>query len=596
MKSLNKFSLAFVVLLNCNILLSQSQSSGDLDEAYLQSLPEVVREDILKEIDKESNDDGQIRRGPSVKLQKIEIVKKWEEFLKAEADLELTERYGLKLFRTMQSSFMPINEPNFDSTYILDVGDELELQFLGQSNSVSNHLIKRNGSISIPRVGNIYVAGLSLENAVNQIQGKIKEVLIGVDTLVSLTNIRDIQILITGNVPFPGLYTLNGNSNAIHALSMAGGVSENGSLRSVYVKRNGNVITEIDFYESLILGNISYNNRLRSGDVIFVNPANNIVRAGGGFNKEGLFEMKGNETFEDFLKFVGGFSKDIISKEITLSRYGNEGYKTTSQNLSTIKNLVLMNNDNIFITEYALGVVDIKGEVLNPGKYSISGNESLSDLVDRAGGYTTNAYEFGGVLHNKRAAQIETNSNEKLYAELIKYLAGGAGGAGALDSQSLPIILNELKQSTSSGRVIVEFDLEKIRQNPSLDTILRDGDEIIVPKFDKSVYVHGELVRPGAVMFSSSNKISDYINASGGYSRFSNKKQVIIIDPNGKVRKASASLNILSNLSNHEIYPGSVIYVPRDIGRRDNLSLASTIAPIFSSLALSVASVNALDN
>ena len=91
------------------------------------------------------------------------------------------------------------------------------------------------------------------------------------------------------------------------------------------------------------------------------------------------------------------------------------------------------------------------------------------------------------MLHNKRAAQIETNSNEKLYAELIKYLAGGAGGAGALDSQSLPIILNELKQSTSSGRVIVEFDLEKIRQNPSLDTILRDGDEI---KLD---FILGEL-------------------------------------------------------------------------------------------------------
>ena len=126
---------------------------------------------------------------------------------------------------------------------------------------------------------------------------------------------------------------------------------------------------------------------------------------------------------------------------------------------------------------------------------------------------------------------------------------------------------------------------------------MKDGDEIIVPKFDKSVYVHGEIVRPGAVRFLSSGKISDYINASGGYSRFSNKSQVIIVAPNGEVQRSSVrNLNILSNLSSPEIYPGSLIYVPRDIGKRDGLNLASTIAPIFSSLALSVASVNALDN
>ena len=119
----------------------------------------------------------------------------------------------------MQSSFMPINEPNFDSTYVLDFGDTLEIQLIGQKNSIEQLAIKRDGSINIPEIGKIFVSGLSLESVNKLIKSKISSAYIGVEAFVTLVNVRDIQVLVTGNAYNPGIYTLNGNSNMLHALS-----------------------------------------------------------------------------------------------------------------------------------------------------------------------------------------------------------------------------------------------------------------------------------------------------------------------------------------------------------------------------------------
>ena len=147
---------------------------------------------------------------------------------------------------------MPINEPNFDSEYVLDYGDVLKIQLLGQEDSIDEYEISREGFINIPVAGRLNVSGMSLANASLLIQKKIEDSYIGTKAFTSIENMRDINVLVTGNAFQPGIYTLSGNSNALQAIVVAGGINEFGSYRDIKVKRNNKIIQIIDVYEYLI--------------------------------------------------------------------------------------------------------------------------------------------------------------------------------------------------------------------------------------------------------------------------------------------------------------------------------------------------------
>ena len=183
----------------------------------MESLPDNIREDVLSKIDQRDEDEKPLYRRQSSMTDKPFSEEEMEARKKR-------NRFGDNIFDTMQSSFMPINEPNLDSSYILDFGDTLELQLIGQKNSIDNLSVKRDGSINIPEIGKIFVSGLSLDDVNKLIKAKISAAYIGVEAFITLVNIRDIQVLVTGNAYNPGIYTLNGNSNILNALSMAGGV------------------------------------------------------------------------------------------------------------------------------------------------------------------------------------------------------------------------------------------------------------------------------------------------------------------------------------------------------------------------------------
>lgn len=235
-RKLSKIFIILCIFLYSSLSFSQSITS-DLDKDYLDSLPESVQEDVLSEIEKQKKDqDKNLQKRPSTKLMKSRVVQDWEEY-KRKKELDSSERYGIKLFNTMQTSFMPLNEPNFGNNYIVDYGDFITLSTFGDGNNEVYELeIGRDGTILIPEIGSISVAGLNFEEVTNLIKTKYKNSFIGTDIYVSLSEIRDINVLITGNVEFPGIYTLSGNSNILQALNIVGGISENGSLRNIVLK------------------------------------------------------------------------------------------------------------------------------------------------------------------------------------------------------------------------------------------------------------------------------------------------------------------------------------------------------------------------
>ena len=112
-----------------------------IDQDYLDSLPEEVRKDVLEELSNSNAEDTKILKVPSSSISSLEAVKRWEQFLKNEG-MEKSDRFGMQLFRSMQSTFMPVNNPNMSSKYILDYGDELQIQLIGSKEKYQRILLQ----------------------------------------------------------------------------------------------------------------------------------------------------------------------------------------------------------------------------------------------------------------------------------------------------------------------------------------------------------------------------------------------------------------------------------------------------------------------
>ncbi len=589
-----KFLYAGLLILSISIHVN-AQSVSPIDEDYLNSLPEEVRNDILQEMSQSKDEEQKILKVPSSSISSLETVKRWEQFLKNER-IDKSERFGMKLFRSMQSTFMPVNVPNMSSKYILDSGDVIEVQIVGSKEKIYSMSISRDGSISAEGVGKIYIGGKSLEEASSIITNKFKSSIIGIDVFVTLTSLRDIQVLITGFSKFPGLYTLSGNANILNALNVSGGISDEGSFRIIDIKRDGKVIESVDLYESLVFGNIDFKEVLRTGDSIYIHPAQKLVRSGNGFKNVGVFELKEGETYESFINYTGGLSRNVSSNNISLNTISNGKYTSRNIQLEELKDILPKNNDSLYAVEESYGTIKISGEVMNPGTYAISSDENIASLIKRAGGYKGNAYPFGGVLLRESAKEIEKQNNQRLYNNFIKYIASSISkGSGGQIGTSLPTVLNELKNTEVVGRVQAEFDMVRLQDNPSSDIYLTDKDEIIIPKYQPIVFVYGEVKNPGGMRYSSNLSTKDYVTQAGGVTYYGNNNSIIVVDPSGAA-KIFNNRNFEFNLNNSiDIYPGSLIYVARDIDKVAGLEFTAASASIFSSLALALASLNSIN-
>ena len=569
------------ILLSALLIASTTAYSQELDEAYLASLPENVREDVLDKMAEREVKDTPAYRRPSSMINK---------------PAEGSSRFGAQIFDMMQTSFMPINEPNFDSSYVLDFGDTLEIQLIGQKNSIDELSVKRDGSINIPEIGKIFVAGLSLEATNALIKNKISNAYIGIEAFVSLVNIRDIQVLITGNAYNPGIYTLNGNSNLLHALSMAGGIDEKGSYRQIDLIRDNNVISSIDLYDIFIHGKSGFGQRLRSGDSILIRPVDSLVSISGAVKRPGTFELKPSETFLDVFNYANGFSPAANKDSLRLERLDGEVNKFIKvSDVNSLSSIKIAPGDRLNVRAYERKSVTITGAVNTPGTYIISRGETLLSLIEKAEGYRDDAYPFAGILNNKETLRVNEEAVDKLYTAFVQKLI--TKGDALFASESLPFILAELKKSTITGRIKAEFDIDVIKASPNADTTLDDGDEIIIPTSTQQVYIYGEINNPGAIRYKPGQTINEYIINSGGQLESGDSENIFVIHPNGEINRISnARLSFLNNRNNDvSIYPGSVIYIPRKVLTRDPTIIASIWAPILSSLALSLTSLSVLD-
>ena len=579
------------IILSAFLIFTSSPTleGQEFDEAFLESLPESVRQDLLDEvIDKKDLEDTQYRR-PSTFIQKP---------VDSQGNL-ISTRFGVNFFDMMQTTLMPLNEPNFDSSYVLDFGDVLEIQTLGQRGAVNKIIVKRDGSISIPEIGKIFIGGLKLEDATNKIQKKISETFIGVESFVTLVNVRDIQVIVAGNVFNPGPYVLNGNSNVFHALSVSGGPSDGGSFREIELVRDNKVIEVIDLYDTFIFGKSSFNKRLRSGDIIFVKPVQNLVSVIGGIKRPFVYELKDSDSLDQVISYANGLSADADISDINLYRLIDGKVEAIEiEEIAELKSLSPVDNDRLVIRKFSFRTVEIAGAVNNPGTYIVNEGEGVLDLIPRAGGYSKNAYPFGGVLENLRTEEINQMAADELYKTFLdnlSNLSGRASSGQAIEgAASTGLIMEELKNSPVSGRVSAEFDLDLLEEDPSKDVLLQDGDKITIPEFVNQVYIFGEVSSEGTVRFEKDQPVSFYIDKKGGFTGYADERNVFVLSPNGETFKVSKNV-FMRQGRDIEIYPGSVIFVPRGIN--DGFLITETAqayAAILGNIGVSLASISVL--
>ena len=575
--------------------------SQNFNEAYIDSLPESVKADVLDQMVNNEQFEEKKYRPASTKVNSDQTnLDPQAEVGKGKGitdDKEL-KRFGSMIFNSMQSTFMPINVPNFNGNYIIDIGDTLKVQVVGSVDTIQSKLVDRDGSITISGIGKIFVSGLSLDKVSDLISNSIKSSMIGAEVFITLTSIRDIQVLITGNASNQGVYTLSGNSNLLHALSMSGGVSEAGSFRSIQLIRDGKVVEDIDLYDIFIYGKgLESMKGLKSGDTIFVSPYKKLVSITGGVRKPGIYEIIDGESLERLIDFADGYEYNADKNSLRLERYQKNQVVVQNYNSTNISNVYPINGDILRVTFFSLRSVELQGAFKNPGKYIINDGEKLSSIINRSGGYKDSAYTFGGQLFNIKARKLQELNNMKLYSDLVKFISSNTSSLSVISSDTLPLLLEEFKSSTPDGRVQAEFDIDMIKENSLLDTYLSDGDIINIPFNTQQVYVFGEVANPGATRHISGSNLSTYVNSKGGYTNYADTRKIVIVSPNGEAQFISLSgLFKNANTRNHLIYPGSVIYVPREIGQVTGLSYAAMVSPVISNLALTLASLASLQN
>ena len=555
-------------------------SSQDFDKAYLDSLPAEVRNALAAqaEIKEELSNPVYNRQSTSIDKKKVSI------------------RFGDNFFKSIQTTFMPINEPNMDASYVLDFGDAITLQLVGQQQSIDELQIQRDGSINLPNLGKVHLSGLSLEEASKLIKAKIESAYIGVDAFITLSNVRDIQILVTGNAEQPGVYTVNGNTSFLQAIAIAGGPSNFGSLREFVLKRNNETISKIDLYDVIIKGDISTNERLRSGDVIHISPVKNLVSIFGGVKRPDNYELLKDETFDDLLFFANGIKNNIDSNNVRHITFKDGAVLERPISINQLSSIVPESGDSLYMGEYVYRTVTIKGAVVNPGLYKIEEGATLSSLIKRAGGYLESAFPEGGVYINQDSKRIANIYKDKLIQDISKNIASNMTSpsvVGNADQAILSIVTNEIKNQEVSGRVVVEFDLRNIALNKNLDTSLQDGDSIFIPRKTNNIHVLGEVRNPATISYFQNMTISEAINSSGSYNEFADTKNIIIVDPDGSIKFVN---NRWGMSSKNDLQPGSIIYIPREIGEIEGIDKWAIYTPIIGNLALSLASLASLNN
>ncbi len=324
--------------------------------------------------------------------------------------------YGHDLFRNKNLNFVPSYNVPTPENYKLSAGDEIVIDIWGDVISNITTKISPEGSVNIPNLGPVYIAGQTVVNAEKSLKSYLSKIYSGIaqpepTTFVKLAlgKTKSVTVNVVGDVEQPGSYTLPSLSTIASAMYLAEGPSQLGTIRNIQLYRNNKLKSTFDVYDFIINGKFDSNVRLEDNDVIIVSPYEGIATVKGAVKRPMRYEVKANESLADLIAFAGGFSDAAYVNNVHIDRITpskdhksgatSESFDVPADQFTTFKiqagDVVTVNaNTNRFKNQ-----VKIAGAVWRPGTYSINSNTSnLKQLIQAAGGLKDDAYTGKGFI------------------------------------------------------------------------------------------------------------------------------------------------------------------------------------------------------
>ena len=282
--------------------------------------------------------------------------------------------FGRDIFNNQRLSFEPQMNIATPQNYVLGPGDQLILDIYGESQESLKLTVSPDGDITIPDFGPVHVSGMSVAAAQNSIRSRLGRYFQSSQIKTSLGQTRSIMINVMGEVRVPGTYTVSAFATVFHALYMAGGINELGTLRNIKVFRQGRQITVVDVYEFILNGRLAGNVRLQDNDVIQVGAYESIVDISGPVKRPMAYELRKGESLATLLKYAGGFAANAYKESLRVQR--NSGQMKSVYNVEEFDwaGFHLDDGDQVSVEgtlDRYENMVEIKGAVFRPGMYQL---------------------------------------------------------------------------------------------------------------------------------------------------------------------------------------------------------------------------------
>ena len=409
--------------------------------------------------------------------------------------------FGRDIFNNKRLSFEPQMNIATPQNYVLGPGDQLIIDVYGASQESLKLTVSPDGDITIPEVGPVHVNGLSVSAAQSKIRSKLGGYYQTSEIKASLGQTRTIMVNVMGEVRVPGTYTLSAFATVFHALYMAGGISELGTLRSIKVYRQGRQISVVDVYEFILNGRLAGNVHLQENDVIQVGTYDCIVEIKGKVKRPMAYEMKPNESLKTLLKYSGGFADDAYKKLLRVHR--NEDLKSVySVEEFDFSSFKLAAGDQVevdgIIDRYK-NMVEVKGAVYRPGMYQLGEKvTSVRSLIQIASGLTEEAMTSQAVMRRMKANRTQE---------------------------------------------VISINLQGILDGSVADIPLENEDVLFIPTISehqnlRTLTITGEVIFPGTYEYADNMTVDALILQAGG---LTDKASAVQIDISRRLRDPNAT-------------------------------------------------------
>ena len=388
--------------------------------------------------------------------------------------------FGRDIFNNRLLSFEPNMNLATPQNYVLGPGDQVVIDIYGASQRTMTLTVSPDGTVTVPGYGPVHVSGLSVASAKQKLRSSLGSRYASSNLDLTVGQTRTIMINVMGEVRVPGTYTLSAFATVFHALYLAGGINDLGTLRNVKVFRQGRQVTVVDIYDYILNGRLGGNIRLMDNDVIQVGPYDCLVGITGNVKRPMFYEMRSNESVKTLLNYAGGFTGDAYQKNVRLTRKSGSHFSVFNVNEFDMATFKVADGDAVevdgILNRYE-NMVEVTGAVFRPGKFELGGAVStVKQLVEHADGLTEDAFTAHAVL-------------------------------------------NRMKEDRT--REVLSVDIKGIMEGIVADIPLRNEDVLFIPTqtervSERILTISGEVMAPGSYEYADNMTLEDFVLMAGG--------------------------------------------------------------------------------